>query len=185
MSSCHPSMATPPSRVRCAGIAALDLGSSGPDRPRALDMERGRLLKWEQTCGRRECHPALLTGLSSVCGLRQSWAMALSFLYLAFVRLLQLLRLLRRQQRRTGDRGRHPPSRSGGATPPGSPSGAAAQRPGVVCRAESAPWPPASRQVSSSSNPRLCSAGTGTWSDVDGPIPAVLVDREFPPAPPK
>ena len=37
--------------------------------------------------------PILLAGLSSVCRWRQSWAMA-SVLYLAFVPLLQLLRLL-------------------------------------------------------------------------------------------
>src|ERR1700681_1577209 len=36
----------------------------------------------------------------------------------------------------------------------------------------------------SSSNPRPCS-GTGTSSGADGPIPTVLVDREFLPAPPK
>ena len=49
-----------------------------------------------EPCGCQECHPARLPGLSSVCGLRRSWVMALLFLYLAFVRILQLRRLLRR-----------------------------------------------------------------------------------------
>ena len=48
-------------------------------------------------CGCRECHPSVLIRpfVESAQGGRD-WAMALSFLYLAFVRILQLVRLGRR-----------------------------------------------------------------------------------------
>ena len=38
------------------------------------------------------------------------------------------------------------------------------------------------REGGSSSNPRPCSVGTGTWSDENGPMPTAQVDRVSPPA---
>jgi hypothetical protein len=64
--------------------------------------------------------------------------MALSFFYLGFVRILQLLRLFRRDSEQLAIE---------------------------VDDSVAGAW------GGSSSSPRLCCAGTGTWSDVDGPIP--------------
>ena len=47
------------------------------------------------TCGCRIPHPYLLTW--TLVGSRRYWTMSLSFVYLAFVRIFQLLRLLRRE----------------------------------------------------------------------------------------
>src|SRR5664280_171018 len=100
--------------------------------------------------------------------------MALSFLYLAFIKILQLVRLSRRSRS----------SCSGTRLP------CFADRSSdrlcdpliVLC---SPGWDDCSAAgvgEGSSCSPRPCSAGTGSWSGGNGPMPAAQVDRASPPA---
>ena len=92
--------------------------------------------------------------------------MALSFLYLAFVRILQMLRLARRE---SGELAievvalRHE----------GLPTCVAATGPGFAHRAE--PFA-IGTSTGSSSGTRHCSVGIETWCDAGGPTPAAPVD---------
>src|ERR1039458_207864 len=72
--------------------------------------------------------------------------MALSFLYLLFVRVSQLVRLACRGPRRTGDRGGHVAPRGVGAASPDRPASAASCGPGTARRAGTAA-PPAPTQT--------------------------------------
>ncbi len=98
---------------------------------------------------------------------RRNSAMALSFLYLAFIRILQLVRPGPARRGRVGDRGSHAPSRGGGTPSPGGPAGLGASGSSAIRRVESTHGPKASRcspgsgrqSLSTSMNPRPSSSG--------------------------
>ena len=107
--------------------------------------------------------------------------MALSFLYLAFVRILQLVRLFRRDTDELAIEVvvlRHEVAvlRRQVARPALRPSDRA-------FLAGLSRLLGGRRLKGSSSSPRPSFAGTGTWSDVGGPIPTAQGDRAFPPVP--
>ena len=103
--------------------------------------------------------------------------MALSFLYVAFVRILDLLRLSRHDNEELAVEVvmlRHEVAvlRRQVARPALRPSDRAllAGLSRLLDRR---------RSEGSSSSPRLCSAGIGTWSAGNGPMPTAQVDRAF------
>lgn len=109
--------------------------------------------------------------------------MSLTFLYRAFCRVLQLIRLSCRTDKDLAIEGRHaaPPGR--GPPTPGLPTDAAAGRPSAA-RGAGSPSPPASVSDGSSSSPPPCCAGTVTSSPSAGPTRThVLADRPSPQEP--